>query len=275
MLKSLLESEKTILAPGTYDALSAYIAKKAGFKALYMSGFGVSGTLLAKPDIGLISASEMITRASQIVDAIDGVPLIADGDNGYGGVHSVSRLVRAYEKGGVSCIQLEDQVIPKRCGHMENKEVVDIHEAKTKIAAAVQSRNTDDFLIAARTDSRATHGLDEALRRGDAFLCAGADILFIEAPQSIEEMQKIKSTFPEVPLIANMVEGGKTPELSLEQIDQLGFKIVLRPVTALLSATDALQRCYSALLNESQHDKPPSMLSFDEYNKMIGLPDYE
>ena len=158
---------------------------------------------------------------------------------------------------------------------MENKEVVDIDEAKTKIASAVQSRNSDDFLIAARTDSRATHGLDEALRRGDAFLCAGADILFIEAPQSIEEMQRIKSTFPEVPLIANMVEGGKTPELSLEQIDQLGFKIVLRPVTALLSATDALQRCYSALLNESQPDKPPSMLSFDEYNKMIGLPDHE
>ena len=275
MFKSLLQKEKVILAPGTYDALSASIAKQAGFKALYMSGFGVSGALLAKPDIGLISASEMITRASQIVDAIDKVPLIADGDNGYGGVHSVSRLVRAYERAGVSCIQLEDQVIPKRCGHMANKEVVDIDEATTKISAAVQSRSSDEFLIAARTDSRATHGLDEALRRGESFLSVGADILFIEAPQSIEEMQKIKSTFPDVPLIANMVEGGKTPELSIQEIEQLGFKIVLRPVTALLSAADTLRRCYSSLLDKSRTEQTPSMLSFDEYNEMIGLPDYE
>ena len=275
MLKSLLKKEKIIVAPGTYDALSASIAKQAGFKTLYMTGFGVSGALLAKPDIGLISASEMIARASQIVDAIDQVPLIADGDNGYGGVHNVSRLVRAYERAGVACIQLEDQVIPKRCGHMENKEVVDIDEATIKIYAAVQSRTSNEFLIAARTDSRATHGLDEALRRGEAFLSAGADILFIEAPQSIEEMQTIKKEFPETPLIANMVEGGKTPELSVKELEKLGFKIVLRPVTALLSTADTLRRCYSSLSDESAAGSPPPMLSFDEYNEMIGLPDYK
>ena len=181
MLKSLLQTEKIILIPGTFDALSALIAKQSGFKALYMTGFGVAGSLLAKPDIGLVTASEMVERASQIVDVAEGIPLIADGDNGYGGIHNVSRLVKAYEKAGVQCIQLEDQVIPKRCGHMDNKEVVGLEEATAKIKAAIQSRNSDDFLIAARTDSRATHDLDEALRRGEAFLNAGADILFIEA----------------------------------------------------------------------------------------------
>lgn len=275
MLKSLLQTEKIILIPGTFDALSALIAKQSGFKALYMSGFGVAGSLLAKPDIGLVTASEMLERASQIVDAAEGIPLIADGDNGYGGIHNVSRLVKAYEKAGVQCIQLEDQVIPKRCGHMDNKEVVDLEEATAKIKAAIQSRNSKDFLIAARTDSRATHDLDEALRRGEAFLNAGADILFIEAPQSVDEMQRIKNEFPEANLIANIVEGGKTPELSIEELAKIGFKIVLRPVSALLAISGTLQDCYSALLNSNYDQKNSSKISFEEYNDMIGLATFE
>ncbi|PDH32753.1 MAG: carboxyvinyl-carboxyphosphonate phosphorylmutase [OM182 bacterium MED-G28] len=275
MLKSLLQTEKIILIPGTFDALSALIAKQSGFKALYMSGFGVAGSLLAKPDIGLVTASEMVERASQIVDAAEGIPLIADGDNGYGGIHNVSRLVKAYEKAGVQCIQLEDQVIPKRCGHMDNKEVVDLEEATAKIKAAIQSRNSKDFLIAARTDSRATHDLDEALRRGEAFLNAGADILFIEAPQSVDEMQRIKNEFPEANLIANIVEGGKTPELSIEELAKIGFKIVLRPVSALLAISGTLQDCYAALLNSNYDQKNSSKISFEEYNDMIGLATFE
>ena len=275
MLKSLLQTEKIILIPGTFDALSALIAKQSGFKALYMSGFGVAGSLLAKPDIGLVTASEMIERASQIVDAAEGIPLIADGDNGYGGIHNVSRLVKAYEKAGVQCMQLEDQVIPKRCGHMDNKEVVDLEEATAKIKAAIQSRNSNDFLIAARTDSRATHDLDEALRRGEAFLNAGADILFIEAPQSVDEMQRIKNEFPEANLIANIVEGGKTPELSIEELAKIGFKIVLRPVSALLAISGTLQDCYSALLNPNYDQGNSSKISFEEYNEMIGLATFE
>ena len=275
MLKSLLQTEKIILIPGTFDALSALIAKQSGFKALYMTGFGVAGSLLAKPDIGLVTASEMIARASQIVDAIGDTPLIADGDNGYGGIHNVSRLVNAYEKIGVQCIQLEDQVIPKRCGHMNNKEIVDLEEATAKIRAAIQSRNSDDFLIAARTDSRATHDLDEALRRGEAFLNAGADILFIEAPRSVDEMQTIKNEFPEANLVANIVEGGKTPELTIEEVAQIGFKIVLRPVSALLAISKTLQDCYFALLSSNTNQKNPTKISFDEYNKMIGLNNFE
>ena len=274
MLKSLLQTEKTILVPGVFDALSALIAKQAGFRTLYMTGFGVAGSLLAKPDIGLVTASEMVTRASQIVDAIGDAPLIADGDNGYGGVHNVSRLVNAYEKIGVQCIQLEDQVIPKRCGHMNNKEIVDLEEATAKIRAAIQSRDSNNFLIAARTDSRATHDLDEALRRGDAFLNAGADILFIEAPQSIDEMQIIKNEFPDANLIVNIVEGGKTPELDFEEVAQIGFKIVLRPVSALLAISSTLQDCYSALLRSNSNQENPAKISFDEYNKLIGLDNF-
>ncbi|MDB3992861.1 isocitrate lyase/PEP mutase family protein [Gammaproteobacteria bacterium] len=273
MLKSLLQTEKTILIPGAFDALSALIAKQAGFKALYMTGFGVAGSLLAKPDIGLVTASEMVTRASQIVDALGSTPLIADGDNGHGGIHNVARLVNAYEKAGVQCIQLEDQVIPKRCGHMNNKEVVGLQEATAKISTAVEVRKSDNFLIAARTDSRAEHGLDEALRRGDAFLNAGADILFIEAPQSVREMQKIKTEFPEAYLIANIVEGGKTPELNFDEVAEIGFKIILRPISALLAVSNTLKDCYSAMLNSNQ--KSPPKTGFDEYNKMIGLDKFE
>jgi 2-methylisocitrate lyase-like PEP mutase family enzyme len=274
MLKDLLKIKETILIPGVYDALSALIAKRAGFKALYMSGFGVAGSLLAKPDIGLVTASEMIERAGQIVSAVSDIPVIADGDNGYGGEHNVARLVSAYEQAGVQAIQLEDQVNPKRCGHMKNKQVVGLGEAAAKISMAVNTRTSENFLIIARTDSRATHDLKEALRRGEAFLKAGADILFIEAPQSIEEMATIKNEFPDVVLIANMVEGGKTPEFSVNELTDLGFQIVLRPITALLSVSSTLQQCYSALAGTAKVQEVTEPLTFDEYNELIGLLEY-
>lgn len=272
-LKERIRQENAVLLPGVFDALSARVASQQDFEGLYMSGFAVAASLLGEPDIGLVTASEMVDRVRQIVNASGGKPVIADGDNGHGGVHNVARLVQAYEQAGASCIQLEDQVIPKRCGHMENKEVVDIDEAAAKIASAVSARKSKDFLIMARTDSRATHDLNEALKRGEAFLQAGADILFIEAPQSIEEMKAIRDRFPDTPLVANMVEDGKTPLLTLDELANLGYKIVLRPVSALLSITKQLQLTYGQLqttadLGDTQR------LSFSEMTNLLGLPHY-
>lgn len=273
MLKSLLKSKQTLIVPGTFDALSALIAKQAGFKALYMSGFAVAGSLLAKPDIGLLTASEMVERAGQIVTAVGNTPLIADGDNGYGGERDVARLVNAYEQAGVQCIQLEDQVSPKRCGHMDNKQVVDREEAVAKISMAVRSRNSEEFLVMARTDARATHGLGEALGRGEAFLGAGADLLFIEAPETIEEMEIIKREFPETILVANMVEEGRTPLLTAAQLSDLGYQIVLRPVAALLAVAKTLQLSYAALSENGAGESAPARLTFQTYNTLVGLSD--
>lgn len=270
-LYALLRSGEQIVVPGVYDALSSHIASQSGFKALYMSGFAVAGSLLAKPDIGLVTSSEMTDRARQIVDAADGLPVIADGDNGYGGENNVARLVRGYQAAGVQCIQLEDQVSPKRCGHMEGKEVVPLEEAVSKIKIAVACKASKEFLVMARTDSRSTHDLTEALRRAEAFLEVGADILFIEAPGSVEEMEKVKATFPKIPLVANMVEEGKTPDLSAVQLADLGYQIILRPVSALLAAAKSLQTSYSALQETSRLDVEQQRLTFGEYNDLVGL----
>ena len=274
MLKDSLLKGQQIIAPGVFDGLSARIAQQWGCNVLYMSGFCVSGTLLGTPDVGLVTATEMIERVQQIVNSAPGAAVIADGDNGHGGVHNVARIVRAYETAGAECIQLEDQVIPKKCGHMENKQVVALEDAAQKIEAACAARRSNDFLIMARTDARATHNLDEALKRGDAFLEAGADILFIEAPASVEEMTLIAKRFPNTPLVANLVEGGKTPELSPAELKSMGFLIVLRPVSALLSISATLQQNYKALANSGTLGENAPHLSFDEYNKMIGLQDY-
>jgi len=274
MLKDSLLKGQQIIAPGVFDGLSARIAQQSGCNVLYMSGFCVSGTLLGTPDVGLVTATEMIERVQQIVNSAPGAAVIADGDNGHGGVHNVARIVRAYETAGAECIQLEDQVIPKKCGHMENKQVVALEDAAQKIEAACAARRSNDFLIMARTDARATHNLDEALKRGDAFLEAGADILFIEAPASVEEMTLIAKRFPNTPLAANLVEGGKTPELSPAELKSMGFLIVLRPVSALLSISATLQQNYKSLANSGTLGENAPHLSFDEYNKMIGLQDY-
>jgi 2-methylisocitrate lyase-like PEP mutase family enzyme len=274
MLKDSLLKGQQIIAPGVFDGLSARIAQQSGCNVLYMSGFCVSGTLLGTPDVGLVTATEMIERVQQIVNSAPGAAVIADGDNGHGGVHNVARIVRAYETAGAECIQLEDQVIPKKCGHMENKQVVALEDAAQKIEAACAARRSNDFLIMARTDARATHNLDEALKRGDAFLEAGADILFIEAPASVEEMTLIAKRFPNTPLVANLVEVGKTPELSPAELKSMGFLIVLRPVSALLSISATLQQNYKALANSGTLGENAPHLSFDEYNKMIGLQDY-
>jgi len=263
-----------IVVPGVHDALSAHVARRAGARALYMTGFGVAGASFGVPDIGLVSATQMIERVGTIANACDGVPLIADGDNGHGGPLNAARLAAAYERAGAAAIQLEDQVLPKRCGHMEDKKVVSRAEAAQKIRAAAQARTSKSFKIIARTDARATHGLDEALARGEAFLKAGADILFIEAPHSAEEMRRIAETFAGVPLIANLVEDGKTPLLSVADLEALGYRIVLYPISALLAVTRRLEEVYDLLLKDERNSLDAGRASFSHYNAIVKLPEY-
>lgn len=272
-LDELLTEPGLIIAPGAYDALSAKLAAQAGAPAVYMTGFGLAGSHLGLPDIGLMSAAEMVDRVRAMSAAAGTTPLIADGDNGHGGPLNAARLARAYEQAGAQCIQIEDQVSPKRCGHMEGKEVVSITEAAQKIAAAADARASKAFKIMARTDARATHDLDEALRRGEAFLKAGADILFIEAPRDMAELEKVCTTFKGVPLLANMVEDGKTPILDSVTLTELGFKIAIYPVSALLVVTKHLQNTYATLLKGAGLPADESRVTFQKYNELIGLPE--
>ncbi len=272
-LSELLSEPGLIIAPGAYDALSAKLAAQAGAAAVYMTGFGVAGSHLGLPDIGLMSAAEMVDRVRALSAATGAVPLIADGDNGHGGPLNAARLARAYEQAGAQCIQIEDQVFPKRCGHMEGKEVVSMAEAAQKIAAAADARASKDFKIMARTDARATHDLDEALRRGEAFLKAGADILFIEAPRDLKELEKVCATFKGVPLLANMVEDGKTPLLDAKELEELGFKIAIYPVSALLAVTKRLQEVYATLLRGEGLAANEPRVTFQKYNELVGLPE--
>lgn len=272
-LAELLASPGIIIAPGAYDALSARLATQAGASVVYMTGFGVSGAGFGLPDIGLVSAAEMVERVRVIVASAAPVPLIADGDNGHGGPLNAARLTRAYEQAGAACIQIEDQVFPKRCGHMEGKEVIAIEEAAAKIRAAAEARTRAAFKIMARTDARATHDLDEALRRGEAFLRAGADILFIEAPRDEAEMRKVADTFKGVPLVANIVEDGKTPYLGAKALEELGFKIALFPVSALLAVTARLQAVYDTLVKGEGLPADEPRVTFQRYNELIGLDD--
>jgi len=272
-LHDLLAAPGALIVPGAYDALSARIATRAGARCVYMTGFGVAGASYGVPDIGLVSAAEMMERVRAMATACGDVPLIADGDNGHGGPLNAARMARSYEQAGAACIQLEDQVFPKRCGHMENKEVVSRDEAAAKIRAAVEARSSANFKIMARTDARATHGLDEALARGEAFLKAGADILFIEAPRDEAELRKVADTFKGMPLLANIVEDGKTPLLSPKELEQIGFKIVLYPISTLLAVTRRLEDAYAALIAGNRGHLDAHRARFAEYNAIVGLPE--
>ncbi|HEX4304031.1 MAG TPA: isocitrate lyase/PEP mutase family protein [Rhizomicrobium sp.] len=272
-LGALLNSSHATIVPGVYDALSARIATRAGARAIYMTGFGVAGAGFGVPDIGLVSASEMIERTGVIVAACEHVPLIADGDNGHGGPLNAAKLTRAYERAGAAAIQLEDQVLPKRCGHMEGKEVIPRAEAAQKIRAASEARASKDFKVVARTDARATHDLDEALRRGDDFLKAGADVLFIEAPRTPEELRRVAETFKGVPLLANLVEDGKTPLLSVAELEALGYRLILYPVSALLAVTARLEQTYDLLLKGDRNSLDGNRSSFAHYNAIMKLPE--
>jgi carboxyvinyl-carboxyphosphonate phosphorylmutase len=270
-LAELLRAQEPILAPGAYDALTARLIEQAGFPAVYMTGFGTSASLLGRPDVGLLTMSQMVDNARRIAQAVD-VPVIADADTGYGNPLNVIRTVQEYELAGVSAIHIEDQVMPKKCGHMENKQVIAATEMTEKIRAAVEARSSSDFLIIARTDARAVEDLDSALRRARAYREAGADILFVEAPQNEDEVAQVARAFPNVPLLFNWAEGGKTPPLPLERLKELGFRIVIFPISALLTAAKAVRGVLAEIKTEGTPRRIFSDGSpFREFNEMIGL----
>ncbi len=235
-LREMLAGSEPVLAPGAYDGLTARLIERAGFRAVYMTGFGTAASLLGRPDIGLLTLSEMVDNARRIAQAVE-VPVIADADDGYGNPINVIRTVQEYEAAGVSAIHIEDQVSPKKCGHMEGKQVISGSEMAEKVRAAVEARRSEDFVVIARTDARAVEGMDGALERARLYRKAGADVLFVEAPQSEEEVAAVAEAFPDVPLLFNWIEGGKTPPVSLGRLKELGFRLIIFPVSTLLAAT--------------------------------------
>jgi 2-methylisocitrate lyase-like PEP mutase family enzyme len=240
-----IRRKELVSAPGVYDLVSAKLADRLGFDALYMTGYGVVASHLGLPDAGLATYSDMVGRVGQIA-AMTRTPLVADGDTGYGGLLNVQHTVRGYEAAGAVAIQLEDQEFPKKCGHMLGRRVVPAADMAAKIRVAVESRSDPDFLVIARTDARTTLGLDEALRRAEAYLAAGADLLFIESPESVEEMERIGRTLG-VPLVANMVEGGRTPILDAATLQRLGYRLAIFPALGFLAAGAALEQAYAGL----------------------------
>jgi carboxyvinyl-carboxyphosphonate phosphorylmutase len=239
-LRELLRGPDPVLAPGAYDAMSALLVEQAGFPAVYMTGFGTTASLLGRPDIGLLTMSEMTDAARRIVSAV-GVPVIADADTGYGNAINVIRTVHEYEAAGVAAIHLEDQPAPKRCGHMDGKSVIPAGTMAGKIEAAVEARDDPDFVIIARTDARAVEGFDAALERARRYRDAGADMLFLEALQTDAEIEAAAAAFPDTPLLFNWAEGGKTPPTDLARLAELGYRLVIFPLSTLLAATTAVR----------------------------------
>lgn len=275
-LRELLAGPDLVVAPGAHDALSARLIAQAGFPAVYMTGFGTAASVLGQPDVGLLTMSEMVSRAAALAAVVGDLPLIADADTGYGNPINVRRTIREYERAGVAAVHIEDQVWPKKCGHMEGKQVIPLNEMVQKIHAAVDARQDPDFVIIARTDANAVYGFEDALQRGQAYHEAGADVVFIEAPRSIPELKAIAQTFPNVPLLFNWAESGKTPLLSLEEIRSLGFKLVIFPVSMLFAATYAMLGLLE-VLKQGQTPTPfaEHMVTFSQFTDQIGLPEIQ
>ncbi len=269
-LRALLASPGLLTLPGVYDGISARLAEKAGFSALYMTGYGVAASAFGLPDAGLVSGSEMLDRVRMLAGAVS-LPFIADGDTGYGGLLNVDRTVRQYARAGAAGIQIEDQEFPKKCGHTPHRRVVAAADAERRVRVAASARPDRDFLIVARTDAASGLGLDEALRRGERFLEAGADILFIESPESLEDLRRVGEIFRGVPLLANMVEGGRTPVLAAADLQGLGFKIALYPATGFLAAALALAGAYRTLA-ETGSSQGVALYPFAAMNALMGFP---
>ncbi|QOL82275.1 isocitrate lyase/PEP mutase family protein [Pseudooceanicola spongiae] len=274
-LKTLLaDPARGIVAPGVYDPFTALLAEQAGFDCLYLSGASIAYTRLGRPDIGLVSVSEVIATIELITDRV-GLPLIVDGDTGFGNAMNVQRTVRGFERAGAQAIQLEDQSFPKRCGHLAGKKLIPAQEMVGKIRAAVDARQSDRFQIIARTDAIAVEGFEAALERAGMYADAGADVLFIEAPRSLEHMAQIAERFAgRLPLLANMVEGGQTPMGSAEALHARGFRLVIFPGGIARAMLRQGQAYYASLkANGSNAPFQDRMALFDELNEVIGLPE--
>ena len=277
-LAQRIRNREFILAPGVFDMISAKVADRAGFKALYMTGSGVVASHLGVPDAGIATYTDMVARAAQIVSGTT-TPLIADADTGYGGIVNVRHTVRGYERAGVAAIQIEDQAFPKKCGHATGQQLVPLEEMITRIKVAQDSRGSSDFLIIARTDAckaaspNGDAGFDEAMRRAEAFAKAGADVLFVEAPGDVAQMEKLGRAF-DTPLLVNMVEGGSTPVLPQAELERMGFRIAIFPASGVLATVAALEKVYGALKTTgASADAGVPLQRFDEFLKLMGFPD--
>mgnify|MGYP001310059044 FL=1 len=271
--KLLQDKSKPLVIPGVYDAIGAKIVEKVGFEAMFQTGYGTSATLFGMPDYGFIGSTETVDNARRICRAVS-VPVIVDADTGYGNALSVWKLVRELENAGASGIFLEDQRWPKRCGHMQGKEVVTKEEYTEKLQAALDARSNKNFIIVARTDARATEGLDKAIERGLYYKKIGADVIFVEAPKTIQEMKKIGNSI-NAPLVANMIEGGATPISSETKLHEMGFKIILYPLSVLFSNTYATLQILRELKRSGTTRKlNKKLVNFDQFNDLVELKKY-
>ncbi len=270
-LRQEIENGGFVTAPGVFELISALIADRMGFKALYVTGYGTVASALGLPDAGLATYSQMIDRIGRIAEMTK-TPVIADADTGYGGLLNVRHTVRGYEQAGVAAIQIEDQEFPKKCGHTPDRRVIPMADMVRKVKVASDSRSSADFLIIARTDARTKHGLDEAIRRGVAYGEAGADIVFIESPETEDELAECGRRNGK-PLMANMVNGGRTPVLSAERLKALGFSIAIYPALGFLSAGEALRSAYSDLHKNGTTTGAVPLYPFADFSKLMGFED--
>ena len=273
-LKGLLAKGEFIVAPGVFEMFSAKIADRMGFKALYMTGYGISASHLGLADAGLVTYRDMVERARTIAQGTK-TPLIADADTGFGGLINVRETVRGYEAAGVQAIQIEDQEMPKKCGHTPNRRVVPFADAVKRVAVAVEARRSAEFLIIARTDARTGEGLDEAIRRAKAFAAAGADILFVEAPESEEEFRRVGAELAgSAKLLANMVPSGKSPDVGAEKLEAFGFSIAIYPSAGMGPVCSALRSSYEFLMKNGSLNKcPVPAYDMKQLHELVGFPD--
>ena len=269
-LRSRIGKGRLVVAPGVFEMISATVADRMGFDALYMTGYGTVASYLGLPDAGLASYADMVNRVQQFA-SITTTPMICDADTGYGGLLNVMHTVRGYEAAGACAIQIEDQEFPKKCGHMLGRRVISADLMADKIRVAVETRSDPNLLIIARTDARTTLGLDEALRRAEKYARAGADLLFVESPESVEEMHTIGKTF-DLPLVANMVEGGRTPVLTRDELQSLGYGLAIFPATAFLAAGAAFERVYQTIQSQgSTAGSTVPLYPFDQFSNLMGF----
>lgn len=272
ILRKLLSQPGLLIVPGAADALTAHLIEDSGFSAVYASGAGIANVQFALPDIGLLTMTEMIEPIRRIVDAVD-IPIIADADTGYGNAVNVTRTTRLFEDAGVAAMQLEDQVTPKKCGHFNGKEVISADEMAQKIHAAVRARQ--EMLIIARTDSLATHGIDESIRRANLYARAGADIIFVEAPTQKDQIAQLPRQIS-APMLFNVTEGAKTPPISHDELQEMGYRVVIHPNLAMRVAARAVQSALAVLQKtRSSELLIPSMLEWNERQRLVRLPEWE
>jgi 2-methylisocitrate lyase-like PEP mutase family enzyme len=273
VFKQLLQRDKLLVAPGCFDGLSARLVQEAGFEAAYLSGGAVARSM-GIPDIGLVTMSEVIERAVQVT-SIASIPVIADADTGYGNAINLVRTVREYERAGVAAIHIEDQITPKRCGHLEGKEVIPLPEMVKKLEAALESRTDPDFCIIARTDARGVHGFDDAIERGRAFAKLGVDAVFVEAPESVSELEEIPRAIPNVPLLVNVFKGGKTPMLQVDQLQKIGYRIAIYPSETQRAAIQAMRQALAVLKRDGTTEAMDAALTtFKERDQIVGLDEW-